>query len=145
MTYSRMDQEKFVEDSLEDCSAQNHTLKVSLPERAQNLHKGKTKKNLRLVVKVLTLAKLADLFKTTLIGFLCHQFNVNQASKIHDQTRAGTGNSTIVKNHDSSENYTSFAWKNNAYTLNLRAVNRLPNCCLDKNWRCFTWRSFFIY
>ena len=44
MTYSRMDQEKFVEDSLEDCSAQNHTLKVSLPERAENLHKGKTKK-----------------------------------------------------------------------------------------------------
>ena len=108
-TYSRMDQEKFVEDSLEDCSAQNHTPKVSLSERAENLHKGKTKKNLRLVEKVFTLAKLADLFKTTLIGFLCHQFNVNQASKIHDQTRAGMGNSIIVKNHDFSENYTSFA------------------------------------
>ena len=107
-TYS-MDQEKFVEDSLEDCSAQNHTPKVSLSERAENLHKGKTKKNLRLVEKVFTLAKLADLFKTTVIGFLCHQFNVNQASKIHDQTRAGIGNSIIVKNHDFSENYTSFA------------------------------------
>ena len=107
-TYS-MDQEKFVEDSLEDCSAQNHTPKVSLSERAENLHKGKTKKNLRLVEKVFTLAKLADLFKTTVIGFLCHQFNVNQASKIHDQTRAGMGNSIIVKNHDFSENYTSFA------------------------------------
>ena len=47
----------------EDCSAQNHTLEVSLFERTEYLHKGKTKKKLQLVDKVLTPAKFVDLFK----------------------------------------------------------------------------------
>ena len=52
-----------------DCSAQNHTLKVCLFERTEYLHTGKTKKKLQLVNKVLTPAKFVDLLKTTLIGF----------------------------------------------------------------------------
>ena len=43
--------EKCVVDN-EDCSAQNHTLKVSLFERTEYLHKGKPKKKLQLVDKV---------------------------------------------------------------------------------------------
>ena len=65
----------------EDCSAQNHTLNVSLFKRTEYLHIGKTKKKLQLVDKVLTPAKFADLFKTTLIGFLCHWLNVNHKKK----------------------------------------------------------------
>ena len=72
----------------EDCSAQNHTLKVSLFERTEYLHKGKTKRKLHLLDKVLTPAKFLDLFKTTLIGFPCHQFNGNHTSKTNDQAIA---------------------------------------------------------
>ena len=73
----------------EDCSTQNHTLKVSLFERTEYLHKGKTKKKLQLVDRVLTLAKFVDLFKTTLIGFPCHRFSANHTSKTYDQAIAG--------------------------------------------------------
>ena len=68
----------------EDFSAQNHTLKVSLYERTEYLHKDKTKKKLQLVDKVLTPAKFLDLFKTALIGFPCHQFNVNYLDHSRD-------------------------------------------------------------
>ena len=48
--------EKCIADS-EDCSTQNHTLKVTLFERTEYLDKGKTKKKLQLIGKVLAPAK----------------------------------------------------------------------------------------
>ena len=86
----------------DDCSAQNHTLKVSLFERTEYLHKGKTKKKLQLVDKVLTPVKFVDVLKTTLICFPCH---LNHTSKVYDQAMARMTNSTIVKIQDFTENY----------------------------------------
>ena len=71
--------EKYATDS-EDCSAQNHTLKVTLFERTEYLNKGKTKKKLQLIGNVSTPAKFVDLFKTTLMGFPCYRFSVNPLS-----------------------------------------------------------------
>ena len=93
----------------EDCSAQNHTLKVSLFERTAYLHKDKAKKKLQLVNKVLTPAKFVDLLKTTVIGFPCHRFSVNHTSKTYDQAIAGMTDSAIVKIQDyTGELYMSF-------------------------------------
>lgn len=71
--------EKYVTDS-EDCSAQNHTLKVTLFERTEYLNKGKTKKKLQLIGNVSTPAKFFDLFKTTLMCFPCYRLSVNPLS-----------------------------------------------------------------
>ena len=71
--------EKYVTDS-EDCSAQNHTLKVTLFERTEYLNKGKTKKKLQLIGNVSTPAKFFDLFKTTLMCFSCYRLSVNPLS-----------------------------------------------------------------
>lgn len=71
--------EKYVTDS-EDCSAQNHTPKVTLFERTEYLNKGKTKKKLQLIGNVSTPAKFFDLFKTTLMCFPCYRLSVNPLS-----------------------------------------------------------------
>ena len=81
----------------EYCSAKNHILIVSLFERTEYLHKGKTKNKLQQVDKFLTPKKFVDLLKTALIGFPCHQFSVNHTSKTYDQPIAGMNNSAIVK------------------------------------------------
>ena len=71
-------------------------------ERIEQLHKDKEKTST--IWQCFKFCKIYW-FKTTLVGFPCHRFNVNHTSKTYDQAIAGVTNSTIVKTQDFSENY----------------------------------------
>lgn len=89
-----------------DCSAENHTIKVNVFERADYLHKGKTKKKIQLIEKNVTPKSLVELLKEKLKGFACHRFNVSHTNRTYDQAIAGMSDKTIIKIQDFSENYT---------------------------------------
>ena len=70
------------------------------------MHKGKEKKKLKLVDKILTPSELVLLLKSKLDKFPVHRFNVQHTAKTYDNIISNLDEHSILKIHDFSENYT---------------------------------------
>ena len=86
-----------------DCT--KHIIKMCQFDRVVYNHKGKEKKKLKLVDKMITLSELVLLLKEKLNKFPVHRFNVQQTAKTYDKIIANLNEHSILKIHDFSESY----------------------------------------
>ena len=70
------------------------------------MHKGKEKKKMALVEKLVKIDELMHLLKFKLEDFPRHRFNVQHTSKAYDELMFNLDYHNIVKVHCFSENYT---------------------------------------
>jgi len=87
-----------------DCS--DHTVKVHQFERVTYMYKGKEMKKLQLVDKMIKISELIALLKLQLQRFPMHRFNVQHTAETFDSLISNLNETSIIKIHDFSENYT---------------------------------------
>ena len=113
-----------------DCT--KHTIKVCQFERVVCNHKGKEKKKLKLLAKIITPSELVLLLKEKLNEFPVHKFNVQQTAKTYGKITANLNEHSILKINDFLENYAcllpeeiqSLHWTQETATVNPIVVIR---------------------